>query len=94
MKFEEPQKDIVYRVLNGNDTFQEWELVWIDSLPLTLHLNFVQNAAWLDEADNPVGVEGLEFTQQPDWIVETRHGLGGYNRARRLMWKRVCDAQQ
>lgn len=84
MKFDELQKDIVYRVLNGNDTLQKGDLVWIDSLTPTLHLNSVQNAAWLDEDDLPVGVEGLEFAPQPDWIVETRHGLGGYSRARRL----------
>ena len=73
MRFEQLRKDVVYRVLNGNDTLQVGELVWIDYLTKTPHLNSVQAAAWLDGEDLQASVTGLEFVQQPNWIVETKY---------------------
>lgn len=81
MKFDELERDVVYRVTQGNDTFHDGELVWISSSSPALHLNSVQQAACLDADEIPAGVAGLEFTPQFNWRVETKHGLGGFSRA-------------
>lgn len=81
MKFDELQRDIVYRIIKGNDTFQVGELVWISSSSPRIHLNSVQQAACLDADEIPAGVAGLEFAPQFNWRVETKRGLGGYSRA-------------
>lgn len=81
MKFEQLQKDVVYRVTKGNDTFPAGELVWIDSLSDMPHLNSVQEGACLDEEDIPDGIAELEFIPEPNWDVQTKRGPGGYSRA-------------
>ena len=81
MKFDDLERDVVYRVTQGNDTFRDGELVWISSSSPALHLNSVQQTACLDADEIPAGIAGLEFTPQFNWRVETKHGLGGFSRA-------------
>lgn len=87
MNFEQLQKDVVYRVAKGNDTFPAGELVWADSLSNVPHLNSVQEGACLDTEDVQEGVAGLEFVLEPTWDVHTKRGPGGYSRA-------VCLSRQ
>lgn len=87
MIFQQLQKDIMYRVVKGNDTFPVGELVWIDSLNNAPHLNSVQEGACLDGEDIQEGVSGLEFVPEPNWSVQTKCGPGGYSRP-------VCLSQE
>lgn len=80
MNFEQLQKDTMYRVVKGNDTFPAGELVWVDSLSDTPHLNSVQEGACLDTEDVQEGIRELEFVPEPNWDIQTKRGPGGYSR--------------
>lgn len=80
MNFEQLQKDTMYRVTKGNDTFPVGELVWVDSLSNAPHLNSVQEGACLDTEDIQEGICGLEFVPEPNWNIQSKRGPGGYSR--------------
>ena len=81
MYFQDLLRDKVYRVVHGNDTFSDGDLVWIDSLNPCPHLNSVQASACLDADEIEKGaLKGLMFEPAEGWEVETKHGAGGYSR--------------
>lgn len=82
MKYEELEKDKMYRVTKGNDTLDIGDLVWIDTLNPQPHLNILPDAACLETDDiSDRALHGVEFELEPGWRIVTKTGLGGYSRA-------------
>lgn len=85
MRFDELEKNKMYRVVKGNDTLVVGDLVWTDTLNPRQHLNVLSDAACLDEDDISDGALcDVEFEPADGWHIETKVGLGGYSRASKV----------